>query len=138
MNTSPIKILIADDEEVVVEIMARKIASHGYAVITACDGQDAWEKIKSAEPDIIILDLNMPKMDGWAVLTQLRHQPPSKKWIPVIIVSAQRDLNDFKKGVNLEADHYLAKPCQLEDILKAIRIMLSLIRLVEANLFNYY
>jgi len=127
MSQHPIKILIADDEAVVLEIMAQKIASQNYHVITAEDGQEAWEKIKAEVPDVIILDLNMPKMDGWQVLAQLRQNPPTKRWLPVIIVSAQNELESFKKGVNLEADHYLSKPCQLEDILKSIRLMLSLV-----------
>jgi len=127
MSTPQIKILIADDEEVVLEIMAKKIASYHYEVITAKDGQEAWAKIVSDLPDIIILDLNMPRMDGWAVLSQLRQNPPLKRWQPVIIVSAQAELESFQKGVNLQADHYLTKPCQIEDILKAIRLMLSLI-----------
>ena len=78
-------------------------------------------------PDIIILDLNMPKMDGWAVLSQLRQTPPSRRWQPVIIISAQNELESFKKGVTLQADHYLTKPCQIEDVIRAIRLMLSLI-----------
>jgi len=127
MSVSPIRILIADDEEMVLEIMARKIASQGYEVITAKNGQEAWEKVLSDSPDIIILDLSMPIMDGWAVLSQLRRHPPSRRWQPVIIVSAQSELESFKRGVNLEADHYLTKPCQIEDILRAIRLMLSLI-----------
>jgi DNA-binding response OmpR family regulator len=127
MSTHSIKILIADDEDVVLEIMARKIASQDYEVITAKDGQEAWAKINSELPDVIILDLNMPKMDGWAVLTQLRLKPPAKRWQPVIIVSAQSELESFKKGMDLEADHYLTKPCSIEDILKAIRLMLSLV-----------
>jgi CheY-like chemotaxis protein len=127
MSSNPIKIMIADDEDVVLEIMARKVASQGYEVITAKDGQEAWGKIVSDVPDIIILDLNMPKMDGWAVLSQLRQNPPTKRWQPVIIVSAQNELGNFRKGMNLEADHYLTKPCQIEDILKAIRLMLSLV-----------
>ena len=127
MSAHPIKVLIADDEEVVLEIMARKIASQDYEVITAKDGQEAWAKIVSEVPDVVILDLNMPKMDGWAVLSQLRQNPPSKRWQPVIIVSAQNELVNFQKGVNMEADHYLSKPCQIEDILRAIRLMLSLV-----------
>lgn len=127
MSAHPIKILVADDEELVLEIMAKKIASQDYEVVTAKDGQEAWAKIVSELPDIIILDLNMPKMDGWAVLSQLRQNPPTKRWLPVIIVSAQNELESFRKGVDLEADHYLTKPCPIEDILKAIRLMLSLI-----------
>ena len=127
MSEHSIKILIADDEDVVLEIMARKIASQDYEVITAKDGQEAWAKIVSDLPDVIILDLNMPKMDGWAVLSQLRQNPPTKRWLPVVIVSAQNELESFKKGMDMEADHYLTKPCPIEDILKAIRLMLSLI-----------
>jgi two-component system alkaline phosphatase synthesis response regulator PhoP len=127
MSTHPIKILIADDEDVVLEIMARKIASQNYEVITAKDGQEAWDKIVSDIPDVIILDLNMPKMSGWVLLGRLRQNPPTKRWQPVVIVSAQNELESFQKGINLEADHYLTKPCQIEDILKAIRLMLSLI-----------
>ncbi len=127
MNTRPVKILIADDEEVIREIMAKAIASQGYEVITACDGQEAWGKIVSLSPDIIILDLIMPKMDGWAVLSQLRKNPPTKRWQPVIIISGQGEFDSFKKGLDLEADHYLTKPCRLEDIFQAIRLMLSLI-----------
>lgn len=127
MSEHPIKILIADDEDVVLEIMARKIASQGYEVITAKDGQEAWDKIVSNVPDVIILDLNMPKMDGWALLSRLRQNPPTKRWQPVIIISARNELESLQKGINLEADHYLTKPCQIEDILKAIRLMLSLI-----------
>jgi len=127
MSTHSIKILIADDEEVVLEIMAKKIASQDYEVITARDGQEAWSKIVSELPDVILLDLNMPKMDGWAVLSQLRQNPPTKRWQPVIIISAQNELESFKKGMDLEADHYLTKPCPIESILKAIRLMLSLV-----------
>jgi CheY-like chemotaxis protein len=123
----PIKILVADDEEVIREIIAKRIASQDYEVITACDGQEAWDKIVSEVPDVIILDLNMPKMDGWTVLSMLRKNPPTKRWQPVIIVSAQAEFDSFKKGVNLEADHYLTKPCRIEDILQAIRLMLSLV-----------
>jgi len=78
MSNRPIKILVADDEDVIREIMARKIASQDYEVITAKDGQEAWSKIVSDFPDIIILDLNMPHMDGWSVLKKLRLNPPVK------------------------------------------------------------
>ncbi len=127
MSKHPIKILIADDEEAVLGIMAKKIASKGYEIITAQDGQEAWYKIVNELPDIILLDLKMPKMDGWAVLSQLRQNPPTKRWQPVIIISAIKDLESLKKGVSMQADHYLTKPCRIEDILKAIRLMLSLI-----------
>lgn len=122
-----IKILLADDEKDIRDIMAKKIAHEGYIVIAAKDGQEAWQKIKSEDPDIILLDLNMPKMDGFQVLQNLRDNPPSKKWQPVVIISARTELQDMQKGFSLEADHYLTKPCHINDILKAVKLMLNLI-----------
>ena len=122
-----LKILMADDESDVLDIMAKKIFVQGYTVITAKDGQEAWKKIQNESPDIIVLDLNMPKMNGFEVLQKLREDPPAEKWQPVIIVSARSELDDVKKGLSLEAEHYLVKPCSIEDILKAIRLVTGLI-----------
>ncbi len=122
-----LKILIADDEPEILEITAKKIFAQGYTVVTAVDGKDAWQKIQSESPDIIVLDLNMPKKNGFEVLQELRKHPPEEKWQPVIIVSARTEIEDVKKGLSLEAEHYILKPCSIEDILKAIRIMTGLI-----------
>ena len=121
------KILIADDEPEVLRVMGKKLKAEGYRVITALDGLEAWAKIRSEQPDVILLDLTMPGLDGFEVLEKLRAQPSAKKWQPVIIVSAREELEDMKKGFSLEADHYITKPCQMEDILKAIALMLSLL-----------
>ena len=122
-----IKVLIADDEETILEIMAQKVAAQGYIVVTAHDGQEAWDKIVSESPDVIVLDITMPKMDGWSILYKLRNEPPSKKWQPVIVVSALGETTNIQKGLALDADHYLTKPCRIEDVLKGIRLMVSLI-----------
>jgi two-component system, OmpR family, response regulator len=122
-----IKVLIADDEQEVLEIMEKKITAAGYAVMTAQAGYEAWDKIQRESPDVIVLDLMMPEIDGFTILKALREHPPSQKWQPVIIVSAKGELEDMKKGFSLEADHYITKPCRVEDILKAIKLMVSLI-----------
>ena len=121
-----IKILIADDEWDILEITAKKVAAAGFDVITACDGEMAWEKVKSDSPDVLVLDLTMPKMNGFSVLELLRSTPPNDKWIPVIIVSALGDVKDMERGMELQADHYLVKPCTVDEILKGIRLMLAL------------
>ena len=122
-----IKILMADDEPAILEIMAKRIEMAGYEVVTAKDGQEAWEKIALESPDIILLDVTMPRKDGLEVLRDLRQSPPSAKWQPVIIVSAHREFKDIQTGFSLEADHYLTKPCSIEDVLKAIQLMIKLI-----------
>jgi len=120
------KILMADDELDVLEIMARKVAEAGFEVVTASDGQVAWEKIVLEKPDVVILDLTMPGLHGFEVLQRLRKNPPFEKWCPVIIVSAHDELSSMRKGFELEAEHYLPKPCHVEEILKAITLVLGL------------
>ena len=124
---SNVKVLIADDEKDVLEIMKKKVSAAGYDVVVAADGEEAWMKIVQESPDVILLDLTMPKLDGLDLLRRLRQNPPSKKWQPVIIVSARGELEDMKRGIDLEADHYLSKPCDIELVLKGIRLMVSLI-----------
>lgn len=122
-----IKVLMADDEPEVLEIMAKRVSAQGYDVVTANNGLQAWEKIQTESPDVIVLDLNMPKMSGFDVLKELRLHPLSEKWQPVIIVSTRGELEDVQKGLAMEAEHYLVKPCAVEEVIKAIRLMVSLI-----------
>ena len=122
-----LKVLMADDEPAILEIMAKKVEMSGYDVVMAKDGQEAWEKIVSESPDIIVLDLTMPRKTGLEVLKDLRQNPPSQKWQPVIIVSAHREFKDIQMGLSLEADHYLTKPCSMEDVVKTIQLMVQLI-----------
>lgn len=124
-----IKVLIADDEMDVLAIMAKRIAQDGYVVVTARDGQEAWDRIVAECPDVVLLDLVMPRMDGLTVLKKMREHLSQGKWQPVIIVSAKKELADMQEGYALEADHYITKPCQIEDVLKAIRLMVNLIPL---------
>lgn len=126
-ETKPIKVLMAEDESEVLSIMSRKVAAQGYTVITAKDGEEAWEKIQKESPDVIVLDLIMPKTNGFDVLRRVREQPTTARWQPVIIVSAKRELEDLQEGYALEADHYITKPCQIEDILRSIKLMVRLI-----------
>ncbi len=120
------KILIADDEPDVLEVMAKKIAEVGYDVVTASDGQIAWEKIVTEKPDVVLLDLTMPGLHGFEVLEKLRKNPPTEQWCPVIIISASGELENVKKGFALEAEHYLTKPCSMEEVLKGIELVLNL------------
>lgn len=122
-----IKVLMAEDEPDVLAIMAKSAVKEGYDVVTAIDGEDALAKIRKEVPDVIVLDLNMPKLDGFSVLESIRKQPPADKWIPVIIVSARNELAQMQRGIQLEADHYLTKPCRVDEVIKAIKLMVNLI-----------
>jgi DNA-binding response OmpR family regulator len=128
MANENFKILIADDEKDIVEFMGKKLQQEGYATVCAYDGEEALLKVKSDNPDMIILDLTMPKLNGFEVLKQLR-AVSDDKWRPVIIVSGNSELESIKKGYSLEADLYLNKPCEMEHLLRGIKTLQSFIPL---------
>jgi len=126
----PYKVLLVDDDRDIVETLENRLKREGYEVVTAFDGDEALEKVKDANPDIILLDLMMPKKNGFEVLQEVR-KSFNKKWRPVIIVSASDELEAVKKSYNLEADLYLTKPSTMEKVLRGIETVASLIPLHE-------
>jgi len=122
------KLLVVDDEKDIVETLSSRLIKEGYEVTTAFDGEEALTKVKADNPDIVLLDLMLPKINGFDVLRQIREKFKDK-WRPVIIISAKGEVESIKECYNLEADHYLTKPCTMENILRGIRIMISLIPL---------
>ncbi|MCG2706913.1 MAG: response regulator [Candidatus Omnitrophica bacterium] len=120
------KLLVVDDEKDVLETLRKRLSSEGYAVVTASDGEEALVKVKQENPDIILLDLMLPKLNGLEVLKEIRGKYKDK-WRPIIIISAKSELESVKDCYNLEADHYLIKPCTIENILRGIETMVSLI-----------
>ncbi|MDD5432437.1 MAG: response regulator [Candidatus Omnitrophica bacterium] len=120
------KVLIVDDEKDVVEVLSKIIKEAGYDVISAYDGEEALVKVKENNPDVIILDLIMPKLNGFEVLKALRSKDVTK-WIPAVIVSAKSDLESIKKSYDLEAELYITKPCAPETLLRGISTLISLI-----------
>ncbi len=120
------KLLVVDDDRDTVETIKARLLKEGYEVETASDGEEALVKLKEYNADIVILDLVMPKLNGYEVLKQIREKYKDK-WRPVIIVSADSELESFKKCHDLEADHYITKPFTFDDLLRAIKVMISLI-----------
>ena len=108
-------------------MLSKKITEAGYEVLTAANGQEALEVIRTQSPDVIILDVMMPKMDGFTVLEEIRKHPDARKWQPVIMVSGHTGLEDLQKAFDLEADHYITKPCKIEDIQKIMELMIRLV-----------
>lgn len=100
------KILIADDEPEIRELLRLYLENENYIVIEAQDGQQALELLKKEKPNLCILDIMMPKVDGYHVLQQLRRESN----IPVLILSAKNADSEKILGLNLGADDYLAKP----------------------------
>ncbi|MBI4186627.1 MAG: response regulator transcription factor [Chloroflexi bacterium] len=105
-------ILLVDDEERILNFLRAKLKALGYKIIVAKDGIDALEQVQAQEPDMIVLDLIMPKMDGFEVLRELRQFSS----IPVIVLSARGADTDKIKGLSLGADDYLAKPFNPDEL----------------------
>jgi DNA-binding response OmpR family regulator len=122
------KLLVVDDDKDIVETLKNRLLREGYEVEVAYDGEEALAKTRETNPDVILLDLMLPKLNGFEVLKEIREKY-SEKWKPVIIISAKGDLETTKQCYSLEADHYLPKPCSIEQILRGIKTMVSLIPL---------
>ncbi|MDI6873672.1 response regulator transcription factor [Candidatus Solincola sp.] len=125
------KILLADDDPDVVEVVSMLLEDEGYEVVTAKDGAEALEKIKLENPDLIILDLLMPHVDGFAVFDMLR-DPRYERWskIPVVILTSVREevsnrRYELETGRKMDYAAYLEKPADPDELLETVSRLLS-------------
>ena len=119
------KILVVDDEPNIVKLVESRLKASGYDVATAKDGQDAIAKAKQIKPDLILLDIMMPGMNGQEVLKELK-KDASVSAIPVIMLTAKQETDDIVKSiVNGGAVDYIVKPFIATDFLKKINTALS-------------
>ena len=126
---SKTKILIVDDEPFNVDYLEQELEGLDCEVISASNGQEALEKVRDAAPDLVLLDIMMPVMDGFAVLSQLKAEASTRD-IPVVIISASNDLKSVVRGIQMGAEDYLPKP--FEPTLLHARVSSSL----EKNLLH--
>ncbi len=104
-----LKILIADDEPFNLDYLEQELGELDYETVSVGDGGEAWEKVQSEHPDLVLLDIMMPVMDGFEVLSRLKANPATRD-IPVIVISADDDLKSVVRGIKLGAEDYLPKP----------------------------
>ncbi|MBN2532721.1 MAG: diguanylate cyclase [Spirochaetales bacterium] len=124
------KIFIAEDDERISKLIIRRLENEGYEVYTAVNGRDALTRIQEVLPDLIILDISMPELDGYQVKQELSKQKHTAN-IPVIYLTARVDLDDKVKGLNLGADDYITKPFKKEELLARIEAILRRKRYYE-------
>lgn len=117
-------ILIAEDDINLSTVLVDYLQSKGYVAKAVTNGQDAWEMLSKHHFDILLMDISMPKMNGWQLLKNLRD---SQNAIPIIIISAKTDREDIIKGYHLGCDDYMTKPfsmdiliCKIEAILRRV------------------
>ena len=111
------KVLIVDDEKNIVEIIAFNLKKEGYEVLKACDGEEGLEKVFSEDPDLILLDIMMPKLDGYEVCRRIRE----KKNTPIIMLTARAEEVDKVLGLELGADDYVTKPFGVRELMARVK-----------------
>jgi len=105
----PLKVLVCDDERHIVRLIQVNLERQGYNVVTAFDGKEGLEKIRSEKPNLVVLDVMMPYMDGFEVLKTIRREPDTEN-LPVIMLTAKAQDKDVFEGYHYGADMYLTKP----------------------------
>ena len=118
------KILVTDDSPTILEILKSVLVEEGYEVIAAADGQQALDLARAENPDLIILDLMLPKIDGYKVCRMLKFDEKFKN-IPIIMLTARAKDDDEKLGKEVGADAYLRKPFQPEEVIDQIKKLLN-------------
>lgn len=113
-------ILVVDDERNIVQLARLYLVNEGFQVVTAYDGVEALEKVKSHSPALVVLDLMMPRLDGWEVCRRLRKDSD----IPIIILTARGDDEDRILGLELGADDYIVKPFNPRELVARIKAVL--------------
>ena len=121
----PKKILAVDDEKSIVMVIRVNLEFEGYQVTEAYDGVQALESIAEDKPDLIVLDIMMPEMDGWEVLAHIRENPETED-LPVIMLTALTQDRDIEEATMLGADVYLTKPFEPEELILTVKRILAM------------
>lgn len=118
------KILIVDDESDLVETLTFRLEASGYDIVSAHDGQEGLEKARSEKPDLILLDVMMPKVNGFQVCRELKNDEKTKG-IKIVILTAKSQESDKFWGKNVGADGYISKPFEASELLAKIEELLA-------------
>ncbi len=116
----PIKIMVVDDDSNICELLRLYLGKEGYEPITVSDGEEAVERFDSVHPDLILLDVMMPKLDGWQVCRKIR----KKSQCPIIMLTAKGELFDKVLGLELGADDYIVKPFETKEVIARVKAVL--------------
>ena len=114
------RILVVEDQPDLLRNLAKTLREEGYAVDTAADGRDGLAKAADSDYDAVVLDVMLPRMDGWELLRRLRE----KKKTPVLMLTARDAVPDRIRGLDTGADDYLTKPCDLDELLARLRALI--------------
>jgi len=117
-----LKILFADDDDELRDLVEKILSSAGYAVSSHSDGKGAWEALQKEGADMVVLDINMPEMDGFELLDLIRVDERFKH-LPVMLLTARKGMEDQARGLERGADDYLTKPFDSEELVKRVKLL---------------
>lgn len=120
------KVLVIDDEPGIIEIVEANLEGDGFEVISASNGKEGLEKIKSEQPELVVLDVMMPEMDGWEVLRSLE-KDETTAGLPVIMLTAKAADEDYIFGLEEGAVEYITKPFLPQELVNRIKITLMVL-----------
>ena len=120
MNMSMGRILVADDDKNIAELLRLYLEKEGYVVVIAGDGEETITKFTSENPDLVLLDIMMPRLDGWQVCREIR----KKSNCPIIMITAKGETFDKVLGLELGADDYVVKPFDAKEIVARVKAVL--------------
>lgn len=123
IDISSSRVLIADDIQQNRELLEAYLADEGYEMLMASDGQQTMQMVEQHQPDLILLDIMMPRMSGYEVCSQIKADP-EKRGIPVLMVTALNEAGDIEKAVNAGCDDFLTKPVNRLELRTRVRSLL--------------
>lgn len=118
------KILVADDSTTVRRLVCARLRADGYQVVEAADGQETVERARSEQPDLIVLDKVMPKMDGFEVVRELRGSPATAR-VPIVMLTQRTSEEDVLGGLRLGVEEYMPKPFSPHELSARVRRILD-------------
>jgi CheY-like chemotaxis protein len=116
----PTRVLVVEDDDVIRQLITVNLELEGFDVLTAVDGQEALDRIAEIAPDVVTLDVMMPRLDGWETATRLRENPDTAH-IRVVLLSARAQDADLRHGERIGVDAYLTKPFDPDELVTIIR-----------------
>lgn len=128
------RILVADDEHLYVHLLQVNLKAEGYDVITASNGEEALEKVSSQHPDLVVLDIMMPRLDGITTCERIRQFSN----VPIIMLTARGEEQDRVRGLNAGADDYVVKPFSATELVARVRAVLRRAQNQDQNTQNRY
>jgi CheY-like chemotaxis protein len=113
-------VLVVDDDDVIRQLITVNLELEGFEVVAAVDGQDALDRVKEIQPDVVTLDVMMPRVDGWEAAARLRADPDTAH-IKVVLLSARAQQADLHRGEAIGVDAYLTKPFDPDELIDIVR-----------------